>query len=138
MSATGVQLNVTAVSFATNPLKRITTLGFGLGGQLLKFKGDTDIFASVIALVGADPSITAGSGDVGTFASIVPGATGAFTATLNDAKAATGGSVVLNTSNAAFETADVQASHGAWGGVTASWQLFTADGLTPPIILTRV
>lgn len=137
MSATGAQINWSAVAFNSNPLKRITTGGFGLGGQLAKFKGDTDIYPSIVALVGADPSITLGSGDIGTFAGLVPGTSATWTGTINDAKAATGGAVVINTATAVFETADVQAAHGAFGGVTASWQLWASDGLTPPLALTR-
>lgn len=137
MSATGAQINWSTVTFASAPLKRITTGGFGLGGQLLKFKGDTDIYPSIIAMVGQDPTITFGSADVGTFASLVPGTSGTLSGIMVDAKAQTGGNVVVTGSNAVFETADAQGAHAAWSGVTASWQLYASDGLTPPLVLTR-
>lgn len=142
MAISAAQINWSGVVFTASgspvPLKRITTGGFSLGGQLLKFKGDTDIYPSIIALVGLDPSITFGSADVGTFAGIVPGTAGTLVGTMNDAKAVTLGGVVVTGSNAVFETADAQGAHAAFSGVTASWQLFASDGLTPPLVLTRV
>ena len=110
---------------------------FGLGGSLLKFKGDTDILPSIIALVDLEPHASFGSADVGTFMGLVPGVAATLSAILVDAKAATGGNCVFSLANAVYENADGSAAQSQWSAVTATWQAFASDGLTPPLTLTR-
>jgi hypothetical protein len=138
MSATGAQINWTGVTHGTVPLKRITTMGFGQGGSLIKFKGDTDLYPSIIACADIEPHASATSADAGTFMGIVPGTDLTLTATLNDAKAQTGGAITFVMTHAVFENAEVNAAHAAYGSVTGSWQGYAVDGVTPPLIITRV
>ena len=137
MSATGANVNWSTVGWDSLTLKRITTGGFGLGGSLLKFKGDTDLYPSIIACVNQEPHASFSRADVGTFMNCVPGTSSTLAATLVDMKAAAGGACIFTGSNAVFENADTTAAHAAVGGVTATWQLFAADGATPPLVLTR-
>ena len=138
MSATGANINWTSVGWDSLAFKRITTAMFGMGASLLKFKGDTDIYPSIIACVDQEPHASIGSADVGTFFGCVPGVVGTLLATLVDAKAQTGGGCVFTASNAVFENADASAAQSQWSAITATWQMFASDGLTPPLVMTRV
>ncbi len=138
MSATRAQINWASVTFGSTAITRITTGGFGQGGTLLRFKGDTDMYSTVIANVNNEPNASFTTADVGTMMGITPGTTNTLTATLNDAKGATGGAVVFTMINAVFENADTTAQHAQYGSVTGTWQAFSSDGLTNPLSFTRV
>ncbi len=138
MSATRAQINWASVTFGSTAITRITTGGFGQGGKLLRFKGDTDMYSTIIANVTNEPNATFTTADVGTVMGIIPGTTNTLTATLNDAKGATGGSVVFTMVNAVFENADTSAQHAQFGTVTGTWQAFSTDGETNPLSFTRV
>lgn len=138
MSATRAQINWASVSFGSTAITRITTGGFGQGGKLIRFKGDTDMYSTVIANVTNEPSATFTTADVGTMMGIAPGTTNTLTATLADAKGATGGSVVFTMINSVFENADTSAHHAQFGSVTGTWQAFSSDGVTNPLSFTRV
>ena len=138
MSATKAQINWASVTFGSTAITRITTGGFGQGGKLLRFKGDTDMFSTVIANVTNEPHATFTTADVGTVMGITPGTTNTLAATLNDAKGATGGSVVFTMINSVFENADTSAQHAQFGTVTGTWQAFSTDGVTNPLSFTRV
>jgi hypothetical protein len=138
MAATKAQINWTGVNFNSTAITRVTNGSFGMGGKLLKFKGDTDIYSTVIANIDNEPHASFTTADVGTMMGFVPGTTSTLTATLNDAKGATGGAVVFTMINAVFENADSQAQHAQFGSVTGSWQAFSSDGATNPLSFTRV
>jgi hypothetical protein len=138
MAATKAQINWASVTFGSSAITRITTGGFGQGGKLLKFKGDTDMYSTIIANVNNEPNATFTTADVGTIMGITPGTTNTLTATLNDAKGATGGSVVFTMINAVFENADTTAQHAQFGTVTGTWQAYSSDGVTNPLSFTRV
>ena len=55
MSATKANINWTAVSFASTNITRVTNASVGQGGNLIKFKGDTDQFPTIIAMVDQEP-----------------------------------------------------------------------------------
>jgi hypothetical protein len=135
---TKAQINWTGVEWGTTSITRITTGGFSQGGKLLKFKADTDLYSTIIANVDNEPSATFTTADVGTVMGFVPGVVNTLTATLNDAKGASGGSVVFSMINAAFENADTTAQHAQFGAVTGTWQAFSSDGTTNPLSFTRV
>lgn len=137
MSPTKAQINWASVTFGSTAISRITTGGFGQGGKLLRFKGDTDMYSTVIANVNNEPHATFATADVGTMMGITPGTSNTLTATLNDAKGATGGAVVFTMINAVFENADTTAQHGQFGSVTGTWQAFSSDGVTNPLSFTR-
>jgi hypothetical protein len=138
MSATGAQINWNTVTHGTIPLKRITSMSFGQGGSLIKFKGDTDLYPTIIACADIEPHASATSADAGTFMVITPGTDLTLTATLVDAKAQSGGGVIFTMTHAVFENAETNAQHAAYGSVTGSWQGYSVDGSTPPLIITRV
>ena len=137
MSATKAQINWTAVSHGSTNLTRVTNAMFGQGGSLIKFKGDTDLFPTIIANVDNEPHASVTTADVGTMMGITPGTTATLNATLNDAKAATGGAVVFALANAVFANADTQAQHAQFATVTGTWQAFSTDGSTNPLSFTR-
>ena len=56
MSATKAQINWASVTFGSTAITRVTTGGFGQGGKLLRFKGDTDLYSTVIANVNNEPT----------------------------------------------------------------------------------
>ncbi len=134
---TKAQINWTACEFASTPITRVTHASVGQGGSLIKFKGDTDLYPTIIANVDNEPHMSITTADVGNLMALVPGAVGTLTATLNDAKSATGGAVVFTMINSAFENADTQAQHAQFGSVTGTWQAYSADGSTNPLSLAR-
>jgi hypothetical protein len=139
MSATKANINWTSVSFNSTGITRVTNASFGQGGQLIKFKGDTDLYPTIIAAVDTEPHASITTADVGTvMSSFVPGTTSTLTAQLNDAKGASGGAVVFTLANAVFENADAQAQHAQFGSVTGTWQAFSSDGSTSPLSIARV
>jgi hypothetical protein len=141
MSVSKAQINWTAVSFGVSPtptpITRVTNASFGMGGTLIKFKGDTDLYPTIIASVDIEPHASITTADVGTMMNFSPGTTATLTATLNDAKGVTLGAVVFTMVNAVFENADTQAQHAQFGSVTGTWQAFSSDGVTPPLGFTR-
>jgi len=137
MAISKAQINWTAVSHGSANITRVTAGMFGLGGTLIKFKGDTDLYPSIIANVTNEPHASFTTADVGTVMGIQPGTTATLSATLNDAKAQTGGAVVFAMSNAVFENADTNAQHAQFGTVTGTWQAFATDGLTNPVAISR-
>ena len=134
---TGAQINWGSVEYGTTTIKRVTAGGFSLGGQLIRFKGDTDRYTSIIANVNNEPSASFTTADVGTLMTIHTSGSATLAATLLDALAATGGDVVFSLVNAVYETADAQAQHAAFGSVTASWQGYASDGQTNPLSISR-
>lgn len=136
MAATKVNVNWTGVSFNSVNITRVTNGSFGQGGHLLKFKGDTNLYSTVIACVDAEPHASFTTADIATMMGFVPGTSASLTATLNDALAQSAGNIVFSTSNAVFENADASAAHAQWGTVTGTWQLFSSDGTTNPLSIT--
>jgi hypothetical protein len=138
MSATKAQINWSTVSFASTAITRVTNASVGQGGNLIKFKGDTDVFPTIIAMVDQEPHASITTADVGPMMQLTPGAAGTLLMTLNDAKGASSGGVLFTISNAVFENADTQAQHAQFGSVTGTWQAYSSDGSTPPVVVTRV
>ena len=137
MSATKAQINWSSVSFASTSITRVTNASVGQGGNLIKFKGDTDVYPTIIAMVDQEPHMSVTTADVGTMMGFNPGQVGTLTATLNDAKSQSGGAVNFTLSNATFENADTQAQHAQFGSVTGTWQCYSSDGSTNPLAFSR-
>ena len=136
--ATKANINWTSVSFNSVTLTRITNASFGQGGNLIKFKGDTDQYPTIIAAVDQEPHASITTADVGgVMSSFTPGLTSTLVAYLNDAKLVSNGGVIFTMSNAVFENADAQAQHAQFGSVTGTWQAFSSDGSTAPLAITR-
>jgi hypothetical protein len=137
MSATKANINWTSVAFNSTSITRVTNASIGQGGSLIKFKGDTDLYPTIIANVDNEPHASITTADVGTMMGFVPGTAATLTASLNDAKEASGGGVAFTLINATFENADTQAQHAQFGSVTGTWQAYSTDGSTPPLSFTR-
>jgi hypothetical protein len=138
MSATKAQINWTSVSFNSTNITRVTNASIGQGGSLIKFKGDTDLYPTIIANVDNEPHASITTADVGTMMGFSPGTAATLNATLEDAKGQSGGAVVFTLVNAVFENADTQAQHAQFGSVTGTWQCFSTDGSTNPLSFSRV
>ena len=105
--------------------------------NLIKFKGDTDLYPTLIANVDNEPHASITTADVGTLFGITPGTTATLNATLNDAKGTTGGAVVFAMANAVFENAEAQGQHAQFASVTGTWQAYSSDGTTNPLSFSR-
>ncbi|MHB8359800.1 MAG: hypothetical protein ACYDCP_09945, partial [Thermoplasmataceae archaeon] len=116
-------------------ITRVNSGGFGQGGKLVKYKGDTNIYPVVIACTDNEPHATFTTADVGTMMGLVPGTSTTLTATLID-PTALGVNIVFTMINAVFENADSQAQHGQFATVTGKWDAYSSDGTTPPISFT--
>jgi hypothetical protein len=142
MPVTKAQLNWTGVSFtptggSATSITRVMAGMFGQGGHLIKFKGDTDLYPTVIAAPTVEPHASFTTADVGTMMGFAPGSAGALAATLSDAKAQTGGAVVFALANAVFENASATGQHAQFATVTGTWQAYSSDGVTNPLSFTR-
>jgi hypothetical protein len=136
MAASRAQINWASVEFGTTTITRISTGSFGYGGTLAKWKGDTDRFPTVIANVDNDPHASFTSGDVGIMMNFTPGQTGSLSAVMNDALGVTSGNVTFVLNPAVFENADGQDQHAQFGTATGTWQGYSTDGVTNPLVVT--
>jgi len=134
---TKAQINWTNVQFGSTAITRVTTASFGQGGSLIKFKGDVDQYPTIIANVDNEPHASITTADVGTVMGMNPGTVGTLTASLNDAKGASGGGVDFAMTNSVFENADTQGQHAQFASVTATWQAYSSDGVTNPLSFSR-
>jgi hypothetical protein len=137
MAGTGTQINWANVVFGTTPIKRVTNAMFGMGGSVIKFKGDVDVYPSVVAAVDIEPHASVTTGDPGTMMTFTPGQDATLAATMKDAKGTVGGDVIFTLTHAVFENADTQGQHAQFGSVTGTWQAYTPDGITPPLSIAR-
>lgn len=137
MAATKAQINWSAVSFASTAITRVTNASVSQGGSLIKFKGDTDIYPTIIAAVDIEPSLSITTADVGTMMGFSPGAGGTVLLTMKDSKLASGGDVNFTLANAVFENADTGGAHAQFGSVTGTWQCYSTDGSTNPLSFSR-
>jgi hypothetical protein len=137
MSATKAQINWTSVSHGSTTLTRVVNMTFAQGGQLIQFKGDTDLYPTIIANPTSEPHASITTADVGTLMGISPGTTASLTATLNDAKLAIGGAVNFTLANAVFENAETSGAHAQFAQVNGTWKAFSSDGSTNPLSFTR-
>jgi hypothetical protein len=143
MAISKAQINWTGVAFTPTsgsavPITRVTAGMFGLGGHLIKFKGDTDQYPTIIASPTQEPHASFTTADVGTMMGFAPGTAGSLAAQLNDAKGQTGGAVLFALINAVFENASATGQHAQFATVTGTWQAFSSDGVTNPLSFTRV
>jgi hypothetical protein len=137
MAATKAQINWTAVSHGSTAITRVTNGTVSPGGRLIKFKGDMDLYPTIIAMTDSEPNFSITSADIGTVMGIAPGTTATLTATLNDAKGAAGGAVIFSMINAVFENANASAAHAQFGTITGTWHAYSSDGVTSPLSFTR-
>jgi hypothetical protein len=137
MAATKVQANWSSVSWNSTSITRVTSVSIGQGGNLLKFKGDTDIYPTVIAALDIEPHASVTTADVAVIMGFTPGVSSSLTATQKDAKGASGGEILWTVANAVFENGDQSGAHAQWGTVTGTWQCFSSDGSTNPVSFTR-
>jgi hypothetical protein len=165
MAATGVNLNWTNVSYqptGASPIliKRVTNCAFNLGGNVITFSGDTNLY-DVVAAVGVNkPTASITTADIGTIMCMTPGQYGVLSATIQDAynqnyfsacaptvqipggppgaNGGVGGGVVFQMSQAVVNDPQSSGAHAAFGTATVTFLGVTTDGLTPPITITRV
>jgi hypothetical protein len=137
MSATALQMNWTAVTFNSITLTKITSGTFNQGGQLLPFSGDMDIFPTCVVNNMNNPGASFTTGNVAQLQGIAAGTTSTLSATLNDAKLATGGAIVYTLINAVYQNADASDSHAQYASATANWLAYSSDGQTNPLSFTR-
>jgi hypothetical protein len=137
MPGTATQINWNNVQFGTNVIKRVTNAMFGQGGSLIKFKGDIDVYPSVVAAVDIEPHASITTGDPATMMTFTPGQDLTLTATMKDAKGVSGGDIIFTLIHAVFENADTTGQHAQFGTVTGTFQAYAPDGITPPLSLAR-
>jgi hypothetical protein len=134
MAASKAVVNWSSVIWNSIPITRITTGSFGLGAQLIKFKGDGDIYPSVVVCPTIEPHASFTSADPYTvFNTSAPGTAASLVAVLADAKKATGGNLTFTMANAVWENADASGQHAQFGQSTFTFQATTADGQTNPL-----
>lgn len=140
MAATGLQLNWTAVSFPTSAttLTHVTSISFDQGGSLIEFAGDNDRYPVIIANPMNRPKCSITSGDAASLMAIAPGTSGTLAATQVDALGASLGGISYVLINAVHASSQGSGQFGQFGSATASFQAYSADGVTNPLSFTRV
>lgn len=131
MSATALQLNWTAVEYASTPITRVTSITFSQGGELIEFAGDNNTIPAVIARNISRPRCSITSGDVATLMGLA--GSGTITATQDDALGATGGAINWSLANAVHENSDNTGQWGQFATATATFRAYASDGATNPL-----
>lgn len=143
MAASKAQMNWSAVGFTPTggsliPFGRVLEVQVDQGGSLKELSGDADKYPTLMVNDMNNPKVTVRGNDVATLQGLGVGTVGTLTATHNDAKLASGGAIVYTMSNAVVENAPGGGSHAEYGEATVSFKLFSNDGVTSPIAITRV
>ena len=134
--ASRAQVNWASVTYAGNPLTRITGGNFGFGTVHIKFKGDTDLYDSVVAVPTIEPHASFTSANVATFMLLVPGTLDTLVAMLNDARNFRRRRRVQHGEYRLREQRhDGPAAQ--FGSVTGTFYAMAPDGLTNPLTITR-
>lgn len=141
MSATGRQMNWTAVSFGSSPsptaINGVNEVRVDPGGALKTYSGDTDKFPTTIVSDTQNPKVTVTTANVAIAQGFNCGTIGTVSATFQDAKLATGGAIVYTASNAVVENSEGGGAHQEFGEATISFLCYSSDGVTSPIAFTR-
>jgi hypothetical protein len=137
MAISKAQINWTGVAHGSTGITRVTSAMFGQGGSLIKFKGDTDIYPSIIAAVTIEPHASITTADIGTLMGIGPGTVATLSATLSDALKVSGGAVVFAMANAVMENVDSTGEHAQFANAIGTFQAGATDGVTNPLSLSR-
>jgi hypothetical protein len=137
MPATRVQANWCPVSYAGNPLKKITAVNINQGGTLMEHAADCDHYPTVLTNLMSKPTASVTSADIGSLMAIAPGTVGAFSATHKDAMGQVGGDIVYTLINAVAENTDANGPFGQPGTATFRMRAFSSDGQTNPLSFSR-
>ena len=141
-TATKRNLNWTAVTFTPTAgsaltLTGVTQIQAPMGGEILKFEGDNDLYPSLKVSAGGDPKMVITTADQVDLVSLPIGTVGAFTATHRDAVNGTGAGVcVYAIANAIVEDNTLGGSHKQFGMGQITIGGWSADGVTNPVAIT--
>ena len=138
MAHTGLQMNWGAVGFT--PLSgtllsftKVDSVSFELGGQLLTYSGDLNIFPTVKVNNMNEPKASLKTSNPGQIMNLVTGTIGSFTATSKDAKGVSTGDIVYVLSNAVIGSPSTDGGHAAFQTATLPFESFSTDGVTSPL-----
>ena len=138
MSATALQLNWTAVSFAAGAITRVTAVTFSQGGELIEFAGDNNRYPVVIANNINRPMCSITSGDVATLMGISPGRPARSWRPRATRWALTGGGDRLDDDQRRPRRPEDSGQWGRFATATATFRAYASDGATNPLSFTRV
>ncbi len=143
MAATKRNINWTAVGFTPTSGTLSTATGVSsvqikTGANLLKFAGDGDRGPSLIVNDYNEPTASVTTADEAWAMSLTGGTFGAFTATHNDAKLASGGAIVFALNPCVVEAPDASGEYRQVGKSTVQFVGYFSDGTTNPLSFTRV
>jgi len=143
MAATKRQLNWSNVTFTpasgtATTATGVTSVAIDSGGNLLKFSGDGDLYATLVVCDYNEPRADVGLADEAWALGIPTGTVGAFTATHKDAKGASGGGIVFALSPAVAEKPKASGQHRQIGVAGIGFVGASTDGVTNPLSFTLV
>lgn len=137
MAATKLQANWTAVSFNATNITRVSSVGFDQGGGVNYYSGDDNVYDIIAVQLSGKPKATITCEDPAVLMGFSIGASGTFTATHKDAKAAAGGAIVYLLANAVVENVSTSGAHQQFGSGSMTLGSFSSDGTTNPLSFTR-
>jgi hypothetical protein len=129
-----------AVTFAignnTTTITKVTDVQIDYGVTLKGFQGDNDRYMTTKVATLNEPKATVSSGNIGILNGLA-GASGTFSATHNDVKAASGGAIVYTLINALAGSVTASGAVGEYGQGSLPIESFSSDGSTSPLSFTR-
>jgi hypothetical protein len=133
-----VQLNWSNVTYNSIQVTRITSGSFNLGGNVIFFSGDANIY-NVVAGIGVNaPTASFTTADIGSiWANFPVGTNATLIAQLNDANNITSGGVEFTVTQAIYLDTQSSAQHAQFGSGTMNFGTLSPDGLTNPVTISR-
>lgn len=112
-----------------------------LAPQVIKESGDADVYMSIVAAVGQDPTITLSSNTAFQLLTVTPGTWGTLTFDVPDAQngtAAGGGGYAITMTHAVMEKNSRQFGHRKFAGLSLSFSSYAPDGITSPVSIVAL
>ena len=146
MAASNRYLNFAGASFTPAGgsailLDGVTDASFSRDGSVEEFKGDLAVFVQLLAMPTQKRAITISLMDVGIAQTVAMGSRGAFTIKLADAVngiAAAGGGLSFTMATCMVVNNDGQGPHAKQAGSTLSFEGYSSDGVTDPLVITAL
>jgi hypothetical protein len=132
-----VNVTFTPSGGAAIVLNGVTQIQLPMGGKLLQFKGDNDLYPTTIVPDGAEPKATVTTADMVDVVSLPIGTVGSFACTIRDAKNGIGtGAITYTAALAIVEDTTDAAQHAQFGVSQIVIMGVSPDGQTNPFVRT--
>jgi hypothetical protein len=134
-------MNWTGVTFtpaggSAIPLKRVNSVNFDPGGQLLPYSGDGDRYPTAMVLAMSSPTASLSTSNISQISALAIGTVGTLVAIANDAVNGIltgGGAITYTLINAVVAGTPWGGQHAQFGTANLTFQAYSSDGSTTPL-----